>query len=357
MVPLGCFESHMHLVHMPNVSTMSVEVKVFECKLCHGQDIQEEGLNEHHFNMHQDVLFDTKMFREQKRKRVQCMICRQLLEEIHQENHMQMHHEIAIAVSTSTNGNQNNPLKANTSKKYELIVLKPFNCMVCGVRNLRGYNSNDFNPSNETCSPDLCATCRKKQPLEKEKLPKPPFEMVDHDFALVHKETIKYYRCKLCHSSGITEDQFSEHHSENHGFAYLMSQNTFQMIEAKVNGQCSVCSQRFDEEQFIEHLQQVHLQALVSSKINSSNSGRYVTLKASCMDESISSGSGDLMNISDMQKKSNKHNNNSCKSKLMPKNEVMKVIPGKQKASAQKDIFQLEDSPQNTSLLHLGREY
>ncbi|XP_055325660.1 uncharacterized protein LOC129579543 [Sitodiplosis mosellana] len=136
------FESHMHLRHMPKTPVMGVEVKIFTCKLCHRKDIQEEDLSVHHSSMHQNVPFDTKNFREFKRG--QCIICEQLFKKKKLRNHVKIHSEIAIVVNAPISDNQSDSSKEHNSDRCEWIVLKPFNCKICGVKSFK------------TCSESLC---------------------------------------------------------------------------------------------------------------------------------------------------------------------------------------------------------
>ncbi|XP_055325673.1 uncharacterized protein LOC129579548 [Sitodiplosis mosellana] len=315
-----------------NKNLPTVEPKMFECKLCRKNKIREDGLEGHHFSKHRNMLFDAKNFQEYKQQTSSCI-------------------------------DQNELVKESTSEQSEWTVLNPFDCQTCGARSLRRYNNNAANPSNQAGPLDqnVCETCAeellKKQALEKQRLEKKqleekllrekqlkekllekklwkeklskkrpfqkqPSQKYLHNLALVHKETIKYYRCMVCHRSGITEDQFMEHPFKNHGVLCTIPQNTFELIETIVYGHCSVCGQRVDEEQFIEHSKQVHSQILISTRTKSS-------MGATGIDEQDSSDSD---------------NANSDKTKVMSINEVMKVIPGKQKASVQK-IMNIEHTP------------
>lgn len=262
---------------------------MFECKLCM-KKIQDGGLEGHHFSKHKTIPFDIKNFQEIKTE--QCVV-------------------------------QNESVKESTNEKPAWTVLNPFNCQSCGVRSLRQCKNVRFNSLNHTDPSgmvNICETCteeqlkiqalekklsemkalqekrletkrleekrlkekRLKEKLKKEKqlrmeqlkmkpLQEQPLEKKHSlNLAIVNKDIIKFYRCKVCHRSGITRDQLYKHPSWYHGSLCKTPQNAFELTEVKVCGKCSDCGQPVNEKRFAEHLQQAHRQALIPTKSDKS---------------------------------------------------------------------------------------
>ena len=261
---------------------------MFECKLCK-KKIQDGGLEGHHFSKHRTVPFDIGNFREDKPD--QCV-------------------------------DQNESVKVSTNEEPAWTVLNPFNCQNCGVRSIRRCNNSRFNSLSHTdpSGENICETCteeqlkiqalekqlsemkalqekrlemkrweekrleekrleekqqreklKKEMQLKMELLKKQPLEKkYSLNLALVNKETIKYYQCKVCHRGGITQDQLYEHPSMYHGLLSTTLQNAFELYAVKVCGQCSDCGQHVNEKQFAEHLQQTHRHALIPTNSDKS---------------------------------------------------------------------------------------
>lgn len=274
---------------------------MFECKLCK-KKIQNGGLEGHHFSRHRAVPFDIGNFREDKPD--QCV-------------------------------EQNESVEERTNKAPEWTVLNPFNCQNCGVRSLRRCKNIRSNLLSHTdpLGENICETCTEeqlkilaleKQLLEMKALQEKRLEMkrleekrieekrleekrleekrqrekelltkiqlqkqslavltkYSPNFALVNKQTIKYYQCKVCHRSGITQDELNKHPFIYHGLLCTTPQNAFELIEVKVCGQCSGCGQDVNEKQFAEHLQQAHRQPLI---LTNSDKSKVKDMSSKCL--------------------------------------------------------------------------